>query len=67
MGDAGLYYYYQAYARALDAMDVDEFKDAAGKSHDWRAELIDAIAKRQQPDGSWVNETPAGWKAIRTW
>ena len=23
--------------------------------HDWRAELIRAIASRQQPDGSWVN------------
>ena len=66
MGESGLYYYYQAYARALDAMDVDEFKDAAGKSHDWRAELVDAIAKRQQANGSWVNESTAGWKAIRT-
>ena len=23
--------------------------------HDWRAELIAALLKRQQPDGSWVN------------
>jgi squalene-hopene/tetraprenyl-beta-curcumene cyclase len=29
--------------------------DAAGVSHDWRAELIAALAKRQQPEGSWVN------------
>ena len=26
-----------------------------GSSHDWRAELIAALAKRQQPDGGWVN------------
>ncbi len=56
MGAAGLYYYYQAYARALAAMGIDKFKDASGKEHDWRSELIAAIASRQQADGSWVNE-----------
>jgi squalene-hopene/tetraprenyl-beta-curcumene cyclase len=29
--------------------------DPAGKVHDWRAELVAALAKRQNPDGSWVN------------
>ena len=29
--------------------------DAAGVAHDWRAELIAALAHRQQRDGSWVN------------
>ena len=29
--------------------------DASGKVHDWRAELVAALAKRQNPDGSWVN------------
>ncbi len=29
--------------------------DAAGAAHDWRAELVAALAKRQQPQGSWVN------------
>ena len=38
-------------------MGVDEFADADGKKHDWRADLIAALAKRQKPDGSWVNET----------
>jgi squalene-hopene/tetraprenyl-beta-curcumene cyclase len=56
MGSAGLYYYYQAYARALAALAVDEFADAAGKKHDWRAELVAELAARQQSDGSWVNE-----------
>ena len=56
MGTAGLYYYYHTFAKALDATGANRFEDAAGKSHDWRAELIAAIAKRQQPDGSWVNE-----------
>ncbi len=29
--------------------------DASGQSHDWRADLIAALAKRQNADGSWVN------------
>ncbi len=60
MGSAGLYYYYQAYARALEAMGVDEFPDASGKKHNWRAELISTLAERQQPNGSWINEN-ARW------
>ena len=28
-----------------------------GVKHDWRADITAALAKRQQPDGSWVNET----------
>jgi hypothetical protein len=29
--------------------------DASGKEHDWRAELVAALAKRQDANGSWVN------------
>jgi squalene-hopene/tetraprenyl-beta-curcumene cyclase len=60
MGSAGLYYYYQAYARALAALGVDEFTDSTGKKHDWRAELVRELASRQQADGSWLNEN-ARW------
>ncbi len=56
MGTSGLYYYYHTFAKALDAMSVDTFEDEAGVKHDWRAELIGELAKRQQPDGSWLNE-----------
>ncbi|HJZ57075.1 MAG TPA: prenyltransferase/squalene oxidase repeat-containing protein [Gemmataceae bacterium] len=52
----GLYYYYHTFAKAMDALGQDEFVDAAGVKHDWRADLIAALAKRQKPDGSWVNE-----------
>lgn len=58
MGDSGLYYYYHTFAKALDAMGFDEFVDRDGNRHDWRAELRDALAQRQQPDGSWANENP---------
>ncbi|HVX63943.1 MAG TPA: prenyltransferase/squalene oxidase repeat-containing protein [Pirellulales bacterium] len=55
MGDAGLYYYYQTFAKALDAFGHDTFEDADGKKHDWRQELIAELAGRQQADGSWIN------------
>jgi squalene-hopene/tetraprenyl-beta-curcumene cyclase len=52
----GLYYYYHSMAKCLDALGIDEVTDAAGAKHDWRAELTEALARRQRPDGSWVNE-----------
>lgn len=55
LGQRGLYYYYHAFAKTLDALGKPTFVDAAGTSHDWRADLLDALAKRQKPDGSWVN------------
>jgi squalene-hopene/tetraprenyl-beta-curcumene cyclase len=60
MSDNGLFYYYQSFARALAALGPDHFADSLGKKHDWRADLITALAKRQQPDGSWVN-TNSRW------
>lgn len=56
MGDAGLYYYYHTFARALDALDIDELEDANGVKHDWRRELFEELAGRQQENGSWVNK-----------
>ena len=55
LGDQGLYYYYLAMARALRVAQQDVIVDEAGVEHDWRAELIDAIAARQNADGSWQN------------
>jgi len=56
MGAAGLYYYYHTFAKALDALKQDVFVDQQGVQHDWRAELRAELARRQLPDGSWVNE-----------
>jgi squalene-hopene/tetraprenyl-beta-curcumene cyclase len=58
MGGAGLYYYYQTFARALAAVGKETFTDESGKEHNWRADLIETLAARQKPDGSFVNETP---------
>lgn len=55
MGDAGLFYYYHTFAKALAAMGQDSFQDQAGVVHDWRAELVDELARRQGENGSWVN------------
>jgi squalene-hopene/tetraprenyl-beta-curcumene cyclase len=54
-GDAGLFYYYHTFAKALDALGQDTIEDAAGVKHDWRRELAEELARRQRPDGSWVN------------
>jgi squalene-hopene/tetraprenyl-beta-curcumene cyclase len=53
----GLYYYYHTMAKCLDLLGVDEVKDAEGKSHDWRADITGALAKRQQENGGWVNNS----------
>ena len=58
MGNAGLYYYYHTFAKALDAMGVDLVEDSDGMKHDWRQELLQELARRQQPDGSWINDNP---------
>jgi squalene-hopene/tetraprenyl-beta-curcumene cyclase len=53
----GLYYYYMTAAKALRAAAVDRLG-----GHDWRKDLAEAIAKRQQADGSWVNDTQPRWE-----
>jgi len=57
----GLYYYYHTMAKCLDALGDDIIEDSAGKKHDWRAEITQALAKRQEKDGAWKNESAEGW------
>jgi squalene-hopene/tetraprenyl-beta-curcumene cyclase len=56
LGNAGLYYYFHTFAKALDAIGEPKVVDDEGAEHDWRQELIDALAERQRDDGSWINE-----------
>jgi len=58
MGDAGLYYYYHTFAKAMATAAIDLVQDAQGRQHDWRRELTEELARRQKPDGSWVNSNP---------
>jgi squalene-hopene/tetraprenyl-beta-curcumene cyclase len=52
----GLFYYYHTMAKCLDVLGVDEVIDANGVHHNWRSDITAALAKRQRPDGSWLNE-----------
>jgi squalene-hopene/tetraprenyl-beta-curcumene cyclase len=54
-GASGLYYYSHTFAKAMEAFGEDPFLDKDGKKHDWRKDLFEALKKRQQADGSWVN------------
>jgi squalene-hopene/tetraprenyl-beta-curcumene cyclase len=58
MEDAGLFYYYNTFGKALEATGLASFKDAGGESHDWRRELIETLAARQHENGSWTNSNP---------
>jgi squalene-hopene/tetraprenyl-beta-curcumene cyclase len=55
LGQQGLYYYYHTFAKTMSVLGQPTLLDAKGVSHDWRAELVAALAKRQQPGGEWVN------------
>lgn len=56
MGQAGLYYYYHTFGKAMAALGEDHFEDAKGQKHDWRRELFAALKKRQQDNGSFRNK-----------
>jgi squalene-hopene/tetraprenyl-beta-curcumene cyclase len=56
MGQAGLFYYYHTFGKAMAALGEDRFEDAQGQKHDWRRELFEALKKRQQANGSFINK-----------
>lgn len=53
-GTAGLFYYYNAFGKAIEASQLDHIL-AADAKHDWRTDLVEELAKRQGDDGAWVN------------
>ena len=61
MGATGLYYYFHTFAKTMDALGQDEFVDADGAKHDWKAELVAELASRQAKDGSWANTAAERW------
>lgn len=56
LGQQGLYYYYQAMSRALRVAQQPTIVDIDNKAHNWREELIDAVASRQNASGGWRND-----------
>lgn len=57
----GLFYYYNAFAKAMAAYGEPEVIDTEGKAHDWRADLAGKLISLQREDGSWVNEGSKRW------
>jgi Squalene-hopene cyclase C-terminal domain len=55
LGQAGLFYYFHTFGKAMQALGSEQFEDAKGVQHDWRKELFEALQKRQRPDGSFIN------------
>jgi squalene-hopene/tetraprenyl-beta-curcumene cyclase len=55
MGQAGLYYYYHTFAKALDAMELATITDDKGTEHAWRKELGEHLLSLQKENGSWIN------------
>lgn len=58
LGLRGLYYYYHTMSRTMDVLGSELFTDGAGVEHFWKGELVEVFARRQRPDGSWVNSNP---------
>lgn len=52
----GLFYYYQVFAKALQAWGRDVVVDKAGIRHNWREDLLTRLISLQREDGSWLNE-----------
>ncbi|MBN1943259.1 MAG: terpene cyclase/mutase family protein [Phycisphaerae bacterium] len=58
----GVYYYYLAFARALRAWGENQIPSYPEKTtHNWREELVDELARRVHPDGSFCNEKASRW------
>ncbi len=55
MGQQGLFYYFQTFAKTMSVLGSEEFEDAKGIRHDWKKELSEKLASLQQPNGSWLN------------
>lgn len=55
MGQQGMFYYYQTFAKTMSVIGGDEFEDATGEKHAWKTELTEKLASLQQKNGSWIN------------
>jgi hypothetical protein len=56
MKQAGLYYYYHTFGKAMAALGEERFEDSKGQKHDWRLELFEALKERQQENGGFINK-----------
>ncbi len=56
LGQQGLYYYFQIFAKSFATMNLDYAIDDEGKPHDWRKELAEHLFELQQDNGGWLNK-----------
>ena len=56
LGQQGLYYYFQVFAKSLSTLDLDHLVDVKGVSHDWRKELAEQLFQLQRENGAWLNK-----------
>jgi squalene-hopene/tetraprenyl-beta-curcumene cyclase len=59
--NAGLFYYYNAFSKAMAAYGEPEVTDSAGNAHNWRNDLATKLIALQDKDGSWVNKESKRW------
>jgi len=66
VGNQGLFYYYNAFAKSMAAFGEAELIDAKGRRHNWRNDLAAKLISLQDKDGSWVNkDSPRWWEGNR--
>jgi len=58
----GLFYYYLAMARALDAWGENPFETGDGVRHDWPREMARQLISLQRGSGAWFNDQPRWWE-----
>jgi squalene-hopene/tetraprenyl-beta-curcumene cyclase len=61
MGMQGYYYYLLTFSRALDAWGlptIEIYTEDGVETRDWANDLVDQLAKQQNPDGSFKVEHP---------
>jgi len=57
----GLYYYYHTMAKALALTGTQTLVNSDGKKIAWKEALALELMERQNPDGSWINESSNRW------
>ena len=62
LGQQGLYYYYQAMAKALAASGREVIRTKADTVIPWRTRLGEKLVSLQHPDGAWRNQTSRWWE-----
>lgn len=60
-GSLGVYYYYVTFAKTLRATGRAWIVGSTGVRHNWRRDLVYALAHRINGNGSWVNHGSKAW------